>query len=264
MQKQWTTTSSRPTWLDCKPRAILLLIVLIWNPLQNIWVFIYSSNWLGQSVVKDLRIRDTKHIINLRLLLRSTPIGIFYYPHHQWREAINDIFSAGLIDIIADVLSILVVLGFMFYTDWRLALGMFGEFAVFIYCTYLFKEGIKNLYRSAYASSAYERIFVRTHKRHIDSTNICRRRTRKTASPPSTKPKPMPTLSLFGIIRCFFRGRNYSRQCFGYYGVVRSQSSAGRHYYFGEHSYAFILYLNMVFAPLRMLADRFNTLQWVW
>ena len=100
--------------------------------------FSFLTAWLGQTVVKDLRVAVYEKILGLNLSqFDKTPIGTLTTRTINDIEAINDIFSDGLIPIIADLLSIVAILGYMFYVDWRLTLICLAPFPISD-CCYLF------------------------------------------------------------------------------------------------------------------------------
>ncbi len=85
--------------------------------------FGFLTSWLGQTVVKDMRVKVYKKILNFNLSqFDKTPIGTLTTRTINDIESINDIFSDGLIPIISDLLSIVSILSFMFFVDWRLTL----------------------------------------------------------------------------------------------------------------------------------------------
>ncbi len=101
--------------------VIQLGILLLESALR--FVFMYTTNWLGQTVVNDIRQNVFRKVIHQQLsYFDNTPIGTLTTRTVNDIEAINDIFSEGLISIIADVLTIVAIMGVMFYTDWRLTL----------------------------------------------------------------------------------------------------------------------------------------------
>jgi len=108
--------------------VILLVVVLLTNVLLR-YFFIYMTNWLGQSIIKDLRVKIFNHIIGLKLrYFDTTPIGTSTTRTINDVETINSVFSQGLITIIADLLTIVSILVIMFYSDWRLTLvGFFAR-----------------------------------------------------------------------------------------------------------------------------------------
>src|SRR6185503_4262215 len=105
--------------------------------------FSFITAWLGQTVVKDLRVDVYKKVLGLNLSqFDKTPIGTLTTRTINDIEAINDIFSDGLIPIIADLLSIVSILFVMVYVDWRLTLICLAPFPILIIATYFFKESV--------------------------------------------------------------------------------------------------------------------------
>src|SRR5690349_7432378 len=102
-------------------------MLLVENALS--FYFGFVSSWLGQNVVKDLRVTVYKKVLGLNLSqFDKTPIGTLTTRTINDIESINDIFSNGLIPIISDLLSIVSILLFMFGVDWRLSLISLAPF----------------------------------------------------------------------------------------------------------------------------------------
>ncbi|MEM1124348.1 MAG: ABC transporter transmembrane domain-containing protein, partial [Bacteroidota bacterium] len=100
--------------------AILIVVILVLNVVLQ-YAFIYSTSWLGQSVIKDLRVNVFQHITSLKLkYFDKTPIGTSTTRTINDIETINTVFSQGVITILADLLTLFAVLGIMFYTSWKL------------------------------------------------------------------------------------------------------------------------------------------------
>jgi len=107
------------------------------------FAFTFTTAWLGQAVVKDMRLAVYKKILGLNLRqFDRTPIGTLTTRTINDIESINEIFSDGLIPIIADLLSIVCVLTYMFWVDWKLTLIALIPFPIMIIATYYFKESI--------------------------------------------------------------------------------------------------------------------------
>ena len=107
------------------------------------FLFSFTTALLGQSVVKDLRVATYNKIMGLNLSqFDKTPIGTLTTRTVNDIESINDIFSDGLVPIIADLLSIACVLVFMFWTDWQLTFIALIPFPIIIIATYYFKNTI--------------------------------------------------------------------------------------------------------------------------
>lgn len=110
------------TGLGLETMVIIFLVFLIFESLFR-YFLIYTTNDLGQSIIKKLRIDVFDHLLSLRLrFFDKTPIGTATTRTITDVQAINNIFSQGLITIIADLLTILTVIIFMFAMDWRLTL----------------------------------------------------------------------------------------------------------------------------------------------
>ncbi len=108
--------------------------------------FSFTTAVLGQSVVKDMRVATYEKIINLNLSqFDKTPIGTLTTRTINDIESINDIFSDGLVPILADLLSIVCVLVFMFWTDWQLTFIALIPFPIMLIGTYYFKESINRV-----------------------------------------------------------------------------------------------------------------------
>ena len=112
--------------------TLLLVFLLVVESLVQFF-YIYWANWLGQSVIRDLRMQVYNHILNFKQkYFDNTPIGTLVTRVISDIETIADIFSQGLLVIIGDILKLLVVLVVMFATDWRLTL--FSLASIPVYC----------------------------------------------------------------------------------------------------------------------------------
>ncbi|MGN7821739.1 ABC transporter ATP-binding protein [Chitinophaga varians] len=225
--------------------------------------FSYLTNWLGQSVVKDLRVAVYKKIVHLNLaFFDKTPIGTLTTRTVNDIEAINDVFSEGIISIVSDLLTILAILVVMFIEDWRLTLVSLSPFPILIFATYVFKESVnKSFYRVRNAVSALN-AFVQEHLTGMVVVQAFTSEKREQAR--------------FKQINKEHRKANIDA-IFAYsvfFPVVEIilAISLGLMVWWGSNKVlnyevtqgvmiAFIMYLNMLFRPLRMLADKFNTLQ---
>jgi len=240
----------------------LMFGVLILNTICR-YFFIFSSNWLGQSIIRDLRTRVFKHIVSLRLrFFDQTPIGQVTTRTINDVEAINDVFAAGVINIIADLLTITIVLSFMLYSNWQLTLVSLATFPFFVYATYVFKEGIKKSYQMVREQVSKMNTFLQeritgmsiiqifsVEDREMERFSQINQEHRK------ANIKAIWYYSIFfPVIEIILASALGLMVWFGANLVISEQTSIGT-------LIAFILYINMLFRPLRMLADRFNTLQ---
>ena len=105
--------------------TLISLLVLFAESICK-YFFLFLTNWLGQHVVKNLRVKVFSHLIGLRLsYYNNTPVGISTTRTINDLETINSVFTEGAIQIIADLLTIVFVITFMFVTNWQLMPRMF-------------------------------------------------------------------------------------------------------------------------------------------
>ena len=222
------------------------------------------STWLGQHVIQDLRSKIFKHILSLRMkFFDNTPIGTLVTRTISDIETIADIFSQGLLVIIAELLKLAVVISLMFYTDWRLTLIALLIVPVLLFATSWFKRNIKKSFQDVRSQISNLNTFV---QEHIVGMNIIQIFNREDAE-----------YEKFVEINKKHRDANV-RGIF-YYAVffpvveVLSAVSIGLIVWYGGQGIlegkditigelvAFILFIYMMFSPIRQLADRFNILQ---
>lgn len=241
--------------------VIQLGILLIESVLR--FVFMYITSWLGQTVVNDIRQQVFRKIIHQNLAyFDNTPIGTLTTRTVNDIEAVNDIFSEGLISIIADILTIIAIIGIMFYTDWKLALVSLAVFPLLIIATYFFKESVNKSFHQVRNAVARLNAFVQEHITGMYVVQVFaaeEREVRKfreiNKDHRNANIKAIFAYSVFfpvvEIILAISMGL-----------LVWSGASRMLDYHVTQGVIiAFIMYLNLLFRPLRMLADKFNTLQ---
>ena len=124
----------------------------------------YSTNSLGQSVIRDLRIDVFNHIISLRLkYFDHTPIGMLITRTVSDLETIADIFSEGLISIVGDLLLVVAIIVYMLVKDWKLALITMIPMPFLLMSTYVFKEAIKSSFQEVRTQVAHLNTFLAEH-----------------------------------------------------------------------------------------------------
>lgn len=244
-------------------RMILLLTgILFLNGILR-YSFIYSTNWLGQSVIRDLRVRVFKHITTLRLkYFDKTAIGTSTTRTINDIETINTVFSQGVITIIADILSLAAVLAIMFYTSWQLTLICLTTFPFLILATYIFKEKVKVAFQKVRTQISKMNAFLQeriTGMRIVQIFNAEEKelKTFKKINRDYTQANLDSILYyaiFFPVIEILSAISLGLLVWWGARGVIAGQVTLGA-------LIAFPIYLNMLFRPMRMLADKFNTLQ---
>lgn len=246
---------------------LMLMISLLVGALviQGIlsYLFSYSTAWLGQSVIRDLRIRVFNHINRLRLTyFDTTPIGTSTTRTINDVETINSVFSQGFITVIADILTLFFVLSIMLYTSWKVTLVCLVTVPFLILATYWFKESIKRAFEVVRTQVSVMNAFLQEHITGMRVVQIFNAEEKE--------------FQKFSEINNKYKNANI-RSIF-YYALffpvveILSATSLGLMVWYGARGVlndevtigvliAFPLYLGMLFRPIRMLADKFNTLQ---
>ena len=150
-------------WEGLTRMFVILSVLLVANAIVQ-YLHTYYAGWLGQNVVRDIRIKLYRHILNLRLkFFDRTPIGTLVTRNVSDVETLSDVFSEGLAAMIGDVLQLVFIVGFMFYIDWELTLVSLSTFPIMIISTYIFKEKIKGTFQEVRTAVARLNSFVQEH-----------------------------------------------------------------------------------------------------
>ncbi|MBC7687888.1 MAG: ABC transporter ATP-binding protein [Aquabacterium sp.] len=238
---------------------IQLALLIIETVCRFIFTFFTAS--LGQSVVKDMRVATYKKVIDLNLSqYDKTPIGTLTTRTINDIESINDIFSDGLIPIIADLLSIIAVLSYMFYVDWKLTLVCMAPFPALIVATYFFKESVNRSFIRVRNAVAQLNAFVQEHitGMAIVQAFAAENREFKKFNAINKEHRNANIHSIFAYSVFFPVVELVLAISLGllvwWAGGAQSHEAAG-------NITAFIICLNLLFRPLRVIADKFNVLQ---
>lgn len=225
------------------------------------FVFTFFTASLGQMVVKDMRVATYQKVINLNLSqFDKTPIGTLTTRTINDIESINDIFSDGLIPIIADLLSIIAVLSYMIYVDWRLTLICMAPFPLLIISTYFFKESVSRSFTRVRNAVAQLNAFVQEHITGMGIVQAFAAEDRefKKFNHINEEHRDANVRSIFAYSVFFPIVELILAISLGllvwWAGGTQRPEAAG-------NITAFILCLNLLFRPLRVIADKFNVLQ---
>lgn len=223
------------------------------------FVFSFLTSWLGQSVVKDIRIIVYKKIMSLNLSqFDKTPIGTLTTRTINDIESINDIFSDGLIPIISDLLSIIFTLAIMFYMDWKLTLISLIPFPVLIIATWYFKESVNKSFMKVRNAVAALNAFVQEHitGMQIVQAFAAEEREFKKFRKINKEHRDANIKAIFAYSIFFPVVEVVLAVSMGLlvWWIAGNRLDAGL-------LVAFILYLNQIFRPLRVIADKFNVIQ---
>jgi ATP-binding cassette subfamily B protein len=239
----------------------LLQIALLIIESIGRFIFTFFTASLGQSVVKDIRDNTFNKIVHLNLSqFDHTPIGTLTTRTINDIESINDIFSDGLIPMVADLLSIISVLVFMFYIDWQLTLVCLAPFPLLIIATYYFKESVNKSFTQVRNAVAALNAFVQEHITGMAVVQAFAAQSRelKKFNSINQQHKQANITSIFAYSVFFPVVELVLAISLGllvWWAGGRAQVNAA------GNITAFILCLNLLFRPLRVIADKFNVLQ---
>jgi ATP-binding cassette, subfamily B, multidrug efflux pump len=223
----------------------------------------YLANWLGQSVIRDLRIDVYRKISHFRLkYFDQTPIGTLVTRAVSDIETIADIFAEGVLIIIGEIIKLVVVLGVMLYLNWKLTLVCVLPIPVLIWATNVFKNYIKVAFQDVRTEVSKLNAFVQEHitgmfivqifnreKQELEKFKKINARHRdahlRTVLANSIFFPVVEVLSAMSIALLIWWGSGEVLKGTVQYGDL----------------VAFLLYIYMIYRPIRQLADRFNTLQ---
>jgi ATP-binding cassette, subfamily B, multidrug efflux pump len=231
------------------------------------FIFTFTTASLGQSVVKDLRTTTYNKIINLNLSqFDKTPIGTLTTRTINDIESVNDIFSDGLVPIIADMLSIISVLSYMFYVNWQLTLVCLAPFPFLIVATYFFKEAVNKSFVNVRNAVASLNAFVQEHitGMGIVQAFAAENREEKKFAKINKEHRDAHIKSIFAYSVFFPVVELVSAISIGllvWWAGRQAGVSAQDAKEAGGIITSFILCLNLLFRPLRVIADKFNVLQ---
>ncbi len=239
--------------------VIQLAILLVETICRFIFTFFTAS--LGQMVVRDMRVATYQKVINLNLSqFDKTPIGTLTTRTINDIESINDIFSDGLIPIIADLLSIIAVLSYMFYVDWRLTLISLAPIPFLIIATYFFKESVSKSFTRVRNAVAQLNAFVQEHITGMGIVQAFAAEDREfkkfnhiNEEHRNANVKSIFAYSVFFPIVELILAISLGLLVWWAGGTERPEAAG--------NITAFILCLNLLFRPLRVIADKFNVLQ---
>ncbi len=241
--------------------AIIILFIFLEAIVR--YLFDYFSAKLGQSITRDLRITTFKKITSLRMQhFDRTPNGIYITRLINDIENINNIYTNGFLNIIADLISIIVVLVLMFITSWELTLVSLVTLPLLIIATTIFNAKVRISYQKVRTQLANMNAFLQEHisgMNIIQAFNVERREAYK-----------------FRQINRAYTGANLKSVL--YYAVffpvvdIISAAALGLMVWWGARGIisddvtfgamvAFPIYINTLFRPLRMIADKYNTIQ---
>jgi ATP-binding cassette, subfamily B, multidrug efflux pump len=241
--------------------AVLILLLVLQGIAQ--YYQTYLSDWLGQHVIRDIRTQLYTYILRLNTSFFSkTPIGRLVTRNISDTETLANVFSEGIAALISDLLQMLLMIVFMFYINWRLALLSLATSPLIVILTYNFKEKIGRTLETVRSAVAQLNTFIQERIVGMSIVQIFGREQRDLAQfkvlnkihqTASTKAVQYYTL-YFPVLDII---NSVSVSLLVWYGAkdtIQGIVTLGQ-------LVAFLMYVNLFFRPLHLIADRFNTLQ---
>lgn len=246
--------------------ALFIVGILVLESFGQFY-FSYRANELGQFVIRDLRVQLFNHITALKLkYFDQHPIGMLVTRAISDIETVAEIFSQGILVILGDLLKLSAVLFFMFFMNWELTLIVLIPVPLLIFSTNIFKKVIKRSFQDVRTQVSVLNSFVQEHITGMNVVQIFNREKEEARRfrAINKKHKKAHIKSIMAYSIFFPVVENLSAVSIALLILFSMNKLADPTVNFNEISgdlTAFILYVHMLFRPIRMLADRFNTLQ---
>jgi ATP-binding cassette subfamily B multidrug efflux pump len=244
--------------------VILMASSLILEVLAQFY-FVYWANWLGQDIIKDIRIKLFKHITSFKIsYFDHEPVGKLVTRSVSDIESIARIFSQGLFMIISDLLKMVVVLVFMLYMNWKLTMIILAAMPILIYITRIFQRKMQLAFEEVRNQISNLNTFV---QERVTGMKIVQLFTREAIE-----------LEKFKEIndkhrKAWVKNVWYNSIFFPIADIISSLSLSFIVYYGAMlilnddpltkqgDLFAFTMYISIFFTPLRQIADKFNEMQ---
>ncbi len=245
-------------------KVTLLLFIMLFAEGFFQFYYMFLSTWIGQNVIRDIRTEIFQHIISLRMkYFDNTHVGTLVTRTISDIETISDIFSQGLLVIIAELLKLVLVLIFMSYTSLELTIVTLTTIPFLLIATAWFKRNIKIAFQDVRTQVSKLNAFVQERIIGMKIVQLFNKENSeyKKFKEINTKHRDANIRSIFYYAVFFPIVEILSALAIalviwsGSISIIKSSGVT-----VGE-LVAFILYIYMMFRPIRQLADRFNVLQ---
>jgi len=242
---------------------IIMLVVLVFEVIFQFF-FIYFANWLGQNIIKDMRTQLFKHLLHFKMqYFNNSSVGKLVTRVVSDIETIASVFGQGLFMIISDLLKMFVIAIVMIWMNWKLALIVFSILPILIFATKIFQKAMKSAFQEVRTEVSNLNSFV---QERITGMRIIQLFTREEIE--YEKFKSINEKHKKAWIRTVW----YNSIFFPVAEILPSIAIGLVVWYGGLKAatdssitageiISFIMMNNMLFRPLRQIADKFNTLQ---
>ena len=245
-----------------KYTLIMIGLLLLESIMQ--FLFMYAANWIGQSVIKDIREQLYKKILSFRLkYFDNTPIGALVTRSVSDIETIAEIFSHGVLVIFSDLFKIVIIVVWMFSSNMMLSIISLSVFPFLILATKYFQRAMKSAFEDERSAISKLNTFVQEHISGIKIVQIFNQESQELDNFRKTN-----ATFKFATIKAIWHFSIFLPVI----EIMSAIALGAMVWYGGMHMLsedgvtlglmmAFILLINMLFRPVRHLADRINVLQ---
>jgi len=247
--------------------SLLVLIMLLLEAVLQV-VGTYFSNLLAQSVIRDLRQKVIRHFMKLRVAyFDKNPVGAMVTRVVSDMEAITEVFSSGMMDIAADLLSLILIVLFMFLTDWQLALMTLIPVPLLIWATRLFARSMKSSFQQERQAVTKLNTFVQERLTGMSLVQLFNRQPQEAShfeqinsEHHAAHIKAVWANSIFFPFVELLSSLSIASLLV--WGALQAAGKSEQEVsnMFGE-LFAFVFWISQLYRPIRMLADKFNILQ---
>lgn len=247
--------------------SLLVLLMLLLEAVLQV-VGTYFSNLLAQSVIRDLRQKVIRHFMQLRVAyFDKNPVGAMVTRVVSDMEAITEVFSSGMMDIAADLLSLVLIITFMFLTDWQLALMTLLPVPILIFATRIFARAMKSSFQQERQAVTKLNTFVQERLTGMSLVQLFNRQEQEAghfdqinSEHRAAHIKAVWANSIFFPVVELLSSLSIAALLV--WGALQAEgkTDAQIQNMFGE-LFAFVFWISQLYRPIRMLADKFNVLQ---
>jgi ATP-binding cassette subfamily B multidrug efflux pump len=244
---------------------ITLMGIILLLEVFSQFFFVYWANWLGQDIVKDIRVKLFKHLLSFRMnYFDHVPVGQLVTRSVSDIEAIARIFSQGLFMIISDMMKMLVVLIFMFYMNWKLTWIVIVAMPILVFFTRIFQKKMQVAFEEVRTQIANLNSFVQErvtgmkivqlfHREDIEAEKFRQINEKHNKAWIKTILYNSIFFPIADIISSLTLGFIV---LYGGFNILHGDTSTT----FGD-LFSYTMFIGMLFNPLRQIADKFNEMQ---
>jgi ATP-binding cassette subfamily B multidrug efflux pump len=243
---------------------VIMAIVLFFEVLSQFF-FTYWANWLGQDIIKDIRLKLYHHIASFKMkYFDNEPVGKLVTRTVSDIESIASIFSQGLFMIVSDLLKMVVILAIMFYMNWKLSLIVLLSMPVLIYATNIFQKKMKVAFNEVRNEISNLNTFVQERLTGMKIVQLFNREEIELEKFKEINQKHN---------QAWLKNILYNSIFFPIADIVSSLTLGAIVWYGGLNIlngdavttfgdlFAYTMLISMLFNPLRQIADKFNVMQ---